>query len=144
MGGGGRTGLTSVLLDTCAILWLMNGERMRDEAVQAIERQGLTNGVFVSPISAWEVATVVGKGRMTLSMAPDAWFDAVLALRGIRLAPMPPRTLVASVFLPGDPPNDPADRIIAATARAENLVLVTRDRKLVSYGDEGHVRVLVC
>jgi len=77
-------------------------------------------------------------------MAPETWFEAMLTLPGIRLAPMPPRTLIASAFLPGRPPADPADRIIAATARAENLVIVTRDRELLSYGDEGHVRVLAC
>ena len=144
MGGGGRTLLTAVLLDTCAILWLMNGDPMRAEAIEAIESRARANGVFVCPISAWEIATLVRKGRTTLSMAPDSWFDAVLALPGLRLAPMLPRTLIASVFLPGEPPTDPADRIIVATARAENLVLVTRDRKLIAYGDQGHVRILSC
>ncbi len=134
----------SILLDTSAVLWLMNGERIAEEAKQAIDSHAISGGVFVSPISAWEIATVVRKGRMTLSMAPDSWFDAVLALRGVRPAPMPPRTLIASVFLPGDPPSDPADRILAATARAENLILVTRDRKLLLYGDEGHMRGLAC
>lgn len=57
---------------------------------------------------------------------------------------MPPRTLIASSFLPGDPPSDPADRIIAATARAENLVVVTRDRELRAYGSEGHMKILAC
>ena len=51
---------------------------------------------------------------------------------------------MASAFLPGSPPSDPADRIIAATARAENLVLITRDRKLLSYSAEGHLRGLAC
>jgi PIN domain nuclease of toxin-antitoxin system len=136
--------VTALLLDTCAILWLVKDERMTDEARQAIRNAAGANGIFVSPISAWEIATVVKKGRMTLTMTPEAWFDAVLALPGVRLAPTPTRTLIASVFLPGEPPTDPADRIIAATARAENLVLVTRDRKLLSYGDEGHVRILAC
>jgi len=68
----------------------------------------------------------------------------VLALPGTALAPMPPRILIASAFLPGEPPADPADRIMAATARSENHVLITRDRKLVSYGQDGHVRVIAC
>jgi PIN domain nuclease of toxin-antitoxin system len=136
--------MVALLLDTCAVLWLMSGERIVDEARQAIAGAASSSNVLVSPISAWEIATLVRKSRMALSMAPDAWFEALLALPGVTLAPMPPRTLIASAFLPGDPPNDPADRIIAATARAENLVLVTRDRRLLSYGDEGHVRILAC
>jgi PIN domain nuclease of toxin-antitoxin system len=134
----------SVLLDTCAVLWVANGETISDEAREAIAQAAAGDAVFVSPISAWEVATLVQKGRVMLSMAPDSWFEALLALPGVRLAPMPPRTLMASAFLPGSPPSDPADRIIAATARAENLVLITRDRKLLSYGAEGHLRGLAC
>ncbi len=136
--------MAALLLDTCAVLWIANGDEVSDEARRAVEEAADMDEVLVSPISAWEVATLVRKGRVALSMEPASWFDAVLALPGVRLAPMPPRTLMASAFLPGDPPADPADRIVAATARAEDLVLVTRDRKLVSYGEAGHVRVLPC
>jgi PIN domain nuclease of toxin-antitoxin system len=48
------------------------------------------------------------------------------------------------LFLPGKPPRDPADRIIAATARDLGATLVTRDRALLAYGEEGHVAVLEC
>jgi PIN domain nuclease of toxin-antitoxin system len=136
--------MAALLLDTCAVLWIANGDEVSDEARRAVEEAAEMDEVLVSPISAWEVATLVRKGRVALSMEPASWFDAVLALPGVRLAPMPPRTLVASAFLPGDPPADPADRIVAATARAEDLVLVTRDRKLVTYGEAGHVKVLPC
>jgi PIN domain nuclease of toxin-antitoxin system len=134
----------SILLDTCAVLWVANGETISEQARDAIAEAAAADGVFVSPISAWEVATLVRKGRVMLSMAPDSWFEALLALPGVRLAPMPPRTLMASAFLPGSPPSDPADRIIAATARAENLLLLTRDRKLLSYAADGHLRGLAC
>ena len=134
----------SLLLDTCAVLWVANGDSISEQAREAIDEAAASDSVFVSPISAWEIATLVQKGRLMLSMAPDSWFEALLALPGVRLAPMPPRTLMASAFLPGSPPSDPADRIIAATARAENLVLITRDRKLLSYGAEGHLRGLTC
>ena len=134
----------SLLLDTCAVLWVANGDAISEQARDAIAEASIGVGVFVSPISAWEVATLVQKGRVMLSMAPDSWFEALLALPGVRLAPMPPRTLMASAFLPGSPPSDPADRIIAATARAENLLLLTRDRKLLSYAADGHLRGLAC
>jgi len=64
--------LAAVLLDTCAVLWVANGDPIADEARQAIEQAGSTNDVFVSPISAWEIATLVRKGRLALSMTPDA------------------------------------------------------------------------
>ena len=57
---------------------------------------------------------------------------------------MPVSVLVASTTLPGTPPNDPADRIIIATARAFGYVLATRDAKILEYGAQGHVRVVAC
>lgn len=136
--------MPALLLDTCAAIWVANGDPISDPSREAIEQAAHENQILLSPITAWEVATLVRKGRLTLSMAHESWFDALLALPGIALAPMPPRTLMASAFLPGDPPADPADRIIAATARADNLVLMTRDRRLLDYGERGHVRVLAC
>jgi PIN domain nuclease of toxin-antitoxin system len=136
-------GAPGALLDTHAALWLMSGDTLSDESRRAIDAAAAGSGTFVSPISAWEIGTLVRKNRIALSMSPDAWFDAMLA-SGVILAAMPPRTLIASAFLPGSPPSDPADRIIAATARAENLLLVTRDAQLLRYSAQGHLRALRC
>ena len=43
-------------------------------------------GVYVSPMTAWEVATLVAKNRLQLALSPEAWFDALLGLAGVRLA----------------------------------------------------------
>ena len=129
--------MPALLLDTCAVLWVANKQPISPESRSAIDSAAAAGAILVSPISAWELANLVRKGRITLAMSPDAWFEAMLALPGMKLAPMPPGTLIASSFLPGDPPSDPADRIIVATARAENLIVVTRDRELISYGSEG-------
>lgn len=136
--------MTALLLDTCAVLWVANKDPISPESRSAIDGAAAANAILVSPISAWELGNLVRKGRLTLTMSVEAWFEAALALPGMRLAPMPPRTLIASSFLPGDPPSDPADRIIAAPARAENLVVVTRDRELRAYGSEGHMKILAC
>jgi PIN domain nuclease of toxin-antitoxin system len=62
----------------------------------------------------------------------------------VRLADMSPDLLIAASFLPGKPPRDPVDRIIAATAREYGFTLITRDRALLEYGEQEHVRVLAC
>jgi PIN domain nuclease of toxin-antitoxin system len=62
----------------------------------------------------------------------------------MQLADMSPDLLISSSFLPGAPPRDPADRIIAATAREYGYVLVTRDRLLLEYAEQGHIQALVC
>jgi PIN domain nuclease of toxin-antitoxin system len=57
---------------------------------------------------------------------------------------MSPDLLIVASFLPGKPPPDPADRIIAATAHDCGWTVVTRDRALLDYGEQGHIRVLAC
>lgn len=134
-----------ILLDTCAALWLMAGAAMARPARAAIDRaQDSEIGVHVSPISAWEIGMLLSKRRLTLAMAPEEWFNTLLEMPGVRLASMPPKVLIASSALPGTPPNDPADRIIAATAREFGMALVTRDRALTAYAKSGHVDLIVC
>jgi PIN domain nuclease of toxin-antitoxin system len=57
---------------------------------------------------------------------------------------MSPDVLVSSSFLPGSPPRDPVDRILAATAGEHGYQLLTRDRLLMSYGKQGHMHILPC
>lgn len=79
-----------------------------------------------------------------MSMSPQAWFEALLSVPGVALADLSPRILIASSFLPGSPPRDPADRIVVATAREHGLRLMTRDKVLLDYGKDGHLDVLAC
>lgn len=135
----------AVLLDTCAALWLTNGSAMSPASLAAIEAAQAANaGVHVCPITAWQVATLVARGRVSLTRSPQDWFEALLALPGIRLTELSPRILIDSVSLPGTPPRDPADRMIAATGRSIGAAVVTRDGELLPYGAAGHLRVIRC
>jgi PIN domain nuclease of toxin-antitoxin system len=134
-----------LLLDTCACLWLMHGDRMSASSLRAIgEAQASRSGIYVSAITAWEVAILVRKGRYRLLVSPKIWFSRLLALVGVRLAELTPEVLIDSTELPGTPPADPADRMIVATARHHGFVLITRDGRLIRYGDQGYLRVLAC
>ena len=62
-------------------------------------------------------------------------------MRGIRLAALEPVIALASTRLPGEMHGDPADRMVAATARHLGVVLVTADEKLLAYGAAGHLAV---
>jgi PIN domain nuclease of toxin-antitoxin system len=131
-------------LDTCAAIWLMNGDPLSAPSREAITTAQITGRVYISPISAWEIAMLVARGRLVLTRAPTAWFAALLALPGIALAPMPPNVLMEVAALPGTPPRDPADRIIAATARAYGHAIITRDAALIAYAAARHVDVIAC
>ena len=134
-----------VLLDTCAAIWLVNGDPMSADSRASITAAQTENlGVYVSPMTAWEIATLVAKNRLQLALSPEAWFDALLGLAGVRLAAMPPRVLIASTTLPGAPPRDPVDRIIAATGRTFGYSIVTRDGELMLYARAGHIDAVGC
>jgi PIN domain nuclease of toxin-antitoxin system len=87
---------------------------------------------------------LTSRGRLQLLIRPERWFSNLFEVPGVRLAEMSPDVLIASSFLPGKPPKDPTDRIIAATARELGATLITRDRALLDYGAQGHVAVLEC
>ena len=145
MGRGTLRAARSVLLDTCTAIWLVNGDLISPKSRAAIsEAQARNAGVFVSPITAWEIGTLVSRDRIQLTKDPEAWFDELLQLPGVRLAPMPPSILIASNFRPGSPPRDPADRIIAATSRAYGYVVITRDGELSDYAEAGHIELIAC
>jgi PIN domain nuclease of toxin-antitoxin system len=137
--------VTPLLLDTCAAIWLAEDQPMAKDALARFD-QALAESVslFISPITAWEVAMLNARGRLAMSMSPLAWFKGFLSVPGVVRAELSANILVASSFLPGSPPSDPIDRIIAATAREMGLCLVTRDKRLLKYARSGHIEALAC
>ena len=138
-----------MLLDTCAVIWLANGDRMAPEAIAAILAAGQADGVLVSLVSAWEVGLLSRKRPRhdaALAFMPDArtWFARVMAAPGIRAAPFTPEIAIEASCLPGVLHGDPGDRLIVATARHLGVPVVTRDRRIAAYGEAGHVGVIAC
>lgn len=134
-----------LLLDTCAAIWVANGDAIAQSAVDALDAAyvaGLTT--YVSPMTAWEIGMLVARGRVSLPVRPQAWFERLLAVPGMAVADMSPNILILSSFLPGVQPRDPSDRIIAATARELGYRLVTRDQALLDYAADGHIQAVAC
>lgn len=134
-----------LLLDTHVWIWLSLGTH---GAFTPAMQQRLNTGdrsrpLHVSFISAWEVAMLSAKGRLNLAMPTQTWIERSLAHPAMRLVPLDdPAIAVESNELPGDFHADPADRLLVATARVGGYVLVTRDQKILDYGNAGHVNVL--
>ena len=132
--------MTGVLLDTPELVWLVNGDlQLSPRAQQHILA---APQVWVSAITPWEIAMLVAKGRLTLRKDVLEWVAQALALPGVRLAALEPAIAVASTRLPATLHGDPADRLLAASARQLNLALVTADDKLLAYGAQGHLAVI--
>ncbi|QJU58464.1 type II toxin-antitoxin system VapC family toxin [Sphingomonas sp. AP4-R1] len=139
----------AVLLDTCAVIWLANGDPIGPDALAAISHAALADGIFVSPASAWEVgllSRIRGDKRPAVSFLPDpnSWFARFMGGPGIKEAPLLPEIAIASSHLPDPLHGDPADRFVIATARYHQIPIVTRDGKIIDYAAEGHVGVIAC
>ena len=123
--------MTSILLDTCALIWLGNGDAALSlDARQAIEE---SETVYVSPISLWEVSNKCRKGKLQLKYPPREWFDKVLQRYQLEILPLTNEAM----FLAGELQEhhkDPADRMIIASAMINGLVVVTADRNFSLYG----------
>lgn len=140
---------SAVLLDTCAVIWLANGDVLAPEALAAISHAALAKGVFVSPVSAWEVGLLSrvrsGNGpALTFLPDPQTWFARFMGGPGIKEAPLLPEIAIASSHLPDPLHGDPADRFVIATARHHQIPIITRDGKIIDYAAQGHVNVIAC
>lgn len=139
----------SVLLDTCALIWLTNGEPLPERAIAAIRHARNGGGVLVSIASAWEIGMLArpkATSRPVPQFLPDpkAWFATLMGMQGIREAAITAAIVIEASFLPGDFHSDPMDRLIVATARYLGVPIVTRDRKILGYATGGYVQVVAC
>lgn len=122
----------SVLLDTNALIWLLDDEPdLGERATQVIERALHTTRLLVSAASFWEVAMLVAKKRIVIDREVSRWrFDALRS--GIEEIPLDGGLLIEAVALPDLHP-DPGDRFIVATALKTGATLVTSDARLLAW-----------
>ena len=120
----------SLLLDTCALIWLANGApELSAGARTAIDG---ADTVWVSAISAWEISLKVAHSTLELPVPPKEWFERALEHHHLSLATLSVEVLVAANTLPWHH-RDPADRFIIATAQVLGAAVVTADRRFPLY-----------
>jgi PIN domain nuclease of toxin-antitoxin system len=123
-----------IVLDTHAWIWWVSApEQLSGPARDEIDQARQRGEVCISSISAWEVALLVRKGRLELTAPVDDWIARSEAFPFIRFVPLDNRIAYRSNSLPGDLHEDPADRIIVATALTLGVPLVSRDTKIRDY-----------
>lgn len=120
-----------ILLDTHVLLWLLlEPKRLSASAVVAIRKSLATGGIAIASITLWELAMMIALGRITPRGTPEAWLTELVERSGVVVKDITAAVATLATQFPQDFPADPADRLIAATARAEGMSLVTRDAKL--------------
>ncbi len=128
----------ALLLDTH--IWLSS---LLDPArLSRSARNGLTasdNRLHVSSISFWETLLLAESGRLALQTDARRWIRNAIAASPVSEIPLTLDVVLASASV-NLPHRDPADRLIAASAKAFDLTLVTADSRLIACDD---VKVLV-
>jgi PIN domain nuclease of toxin-antitoxin system len=123
-----------ILLDTHVLIWyLSNPELLSPPALEAVEAARNDGRVHVSCISTWEFFILVKKGRLVLNQDETSWMRRAEGLPFLTFVPVDNEIARLSVQLPAPLHEDPADRLIAATARSLGLTLITKDERLLNY-----------
>ena len=121
-----------ILLDTHGIVWWQAG----DERLSATARRAIASAdaILVSPISCWEIAMLVEKGRIALDRDTSVWVQDFLQTERVAVAELTPTAAVAAARFPSVGfPGDPADAYLYATARERDVPFVTKDERIRAY-----------
>jgi len=119
----------NLLLDTHIFLWsVLEPERLSKKV--AAELQNPENQLWFSPISSWEIILLEKKGRVFLDPDPASWLREAFKIVPLKEARINHEIAIRSCLIKL-PHQDPADRLLAATALIYGLTLVTADTRLI-------------
>ena len=119
-----------ILLDTHVLVWSKAESRKLSRAADsAIRRAQRSGGVAISIITVVELAGLLRRGKIRLRGGFESTVSELI--RDVAVQPITLETALMTAQLPSDFPNDPVDRIIAATSITENLPLVTADQRML-------------
>ncbi len=118
----------NILLDTAAwVNAVKEPETLPTRALNILRDE--TNSFFISDISLLEASMLSRKSRVDFGMPFSQWLEKALAAT-LRVLPITASVAAAENGLPQNFHGDPADRIIAGTAIALDLTLLTPDRRI--------------
>ena len=96
----------------------------------------------IAAISLWEIALLASRGRIVLGKSIGSWLAEALADPAPAIDPLSPQIAVEACSLPEAFHRDPADRMVVATARVTNAILITRDQQILDYAARGHLTAI--
>jgi PIN domain nuclease of toxin-antitoxin system len=124
-----------LLLDTHVALWLDSGDdRLRSSTRELIDRCWHNGGtIFLSAVTAWEIALLVDTGRIDLDIPVEDWIERFVGRPGIEAVPLGHRAASRAYQIHHLEHRDPADRLLIATAIDLACPLVTYDERIARF-----------
>lgn len=121
-----------ILLDTHVWVWLaLDAKRLSRTAAAAIRKATTSGGISVASISLWELAMLFADGRLRAPGTVESSVRSVVETTGAIVHEISPEIAALATMFPQTYPQDPADRLIGATARSLGLPLVTKDQRML-------------
>nr|WP_253308070.1 type II toxin-antitoxin system VapC family toxin [Rickettsia endosymbiont of Ceutorhynchus assimilis] len=132
-----------ILLDTHVVLWTMLEPNKLSETVrQYINIKQENKLLFLSSISLWEIAILEHKKRININQPIKGFLQSVTNIKGLSIKNISAEIAAESSLLMNGFHNDPADKLIVATAKCYNATLLTRDQKILTWAKFGHIKSL--
>jgi PIN domain nuclease of toxin-antitoxin system len=118
-----------ILLDTHALMWLaFEPAKLSKAAREAIHTSSRAGGLGISAITLWEAAWLVTHRRVDFTGTADAFLEEISSRTAV--FPITRQIALLANQLPATYSRDPSDRLIGATAMAEGIALVTKDKTI--------------
>ena len=121
-----------ILLDTHVWVWLaIEPKRLSRRATTAIRNATESGGISIDSISLWELAMLFANGRLRAPGTVETSVRSVVENTGVIIQEITPEIAALATMFPQTFPQDPADRLISATARSLGLTLITKDQRIL-------------
>lgn len=122
-----------MILDTCALLFLANGDRRLSRAAR--DRLSTEPLRWFCAISSYEIALKHRQGKLALPTAPSRWMEDLARRYVLTELPVDSALCFAAAALPSHH-RDPFDRFIIAAAKQLSCPVITVDERFSTYGVE--------
>ena len=120
-----------VTVDTHVIIWnALKPNLLSRKAKESIDIANETDGIIFCEISLWEIAMLLQKKRLEIAVSYIEFINLIKVSNNYLFKGISPEIVEFATNLPPDINQDPADRIICATAIINNTELITADKNL--------------
>ena len=134
--------IEKLILDTHILIWYLEGVELSEQQIELIENQRSNNQLYISAISIWEISMLINKKKIAISISLNEWLHKVQNIPSLNIIDLSIPILIESCNLPDLEHKDPADRMIIASTRAVNGYLMTLDKKILQYANEGYLKII--